>query len=540
MDASGAFPRHQVDPSPSPVEAGALWRQAKLQEFVRQARRLGLEASPAFQEAWKELQERSERLDELAERQESGEQPRPWWADGEYDASKASRVAAAGHEHYQNRRNEEALTKFTEAARLAPQCDTHHANRAAAAMRLQRWDLAAEAAEDALRIRPDGWKARIRAGEARKRLGDLPQAIQHFKKALQVDPNHPRARRGWEEATAALEREEEDRRREREQARKGARKGLELCLGTDEEAAVLLHTAEEMLKAQPKLEAAKIAKVEALILCRRYEDAQEFATRLTEGLDRTRLLVEIKWRSAGNVHEAWEEMRRASGAQASESCHQLILDLERMAKATKQADEALEDGRYQDAIELFTLAMQLDRNQRPAPIAYNAHLMYKRAEARQARGMREEALQDLCQCLDICPELSEAVKARALLLEACGRFEDALADLFRLQDLDASSPGLLESMGRLAAACERGGPNGGAAPAAMFARDGLGESHCAVLEVPPDATSAEVRRAYRRLAAQWHPDKWMTHTEDARNAAEVRFREIQVAYEALVPQDGNV
>lgn len=529
-----------VEACPSPSEAGAIWRSAEKERFLRQARALGLETSPTFQAAWKELVERSEGLDELAKEQESGERKRPWWADGEYDACKASRKAEEGHEHYTCRRNEEALTAFTEAARLAPQCDAHHANRAAAAMRLRRWDVAAEAAEDALRIRPEGWKARMRAGEARKKLGDLKQAIQHFQVALKIDPNHPRAIRGLEEATNALHREEEDRNNERIGAQKGQRKGLELCLGTDEEVAVLLQTAEDMCKAQPKLEAAKTAKVEALILCRRYEDAREALCGLTDGLDKTRLQVEIEWRSGGDVQEALKELRGAPGAQASESCRQLMQDLERMAKAVKLADGALEDERYQDAIELLSQAMQLDKKLKAAPIAYNANLLLKRAEAYCARGMREEALQDLNQCLDFAPEHFEAVKFRAVLLEASGRYEDALADLFRLQDLDATSPGLLESMARLAAACEKGGLDGTEAPASMFAKDGLGESHCAVLELPPDATSAEVRRAYRRLAAQWHPDKWMTHTEDARKAAEVRFREIQVAYEALLPQDGKV
>eukprot|EP00236_Picocystis_salinarum_P001118 CAMPEP_0183829350 /NCGR_PEP_ID=MMETSP0807_2-20130328/3258_1 /TAXON_ID=88271 /ORGANISM="Picocystis salinarum, Strain CCMP1897" /LENGTH=539 /DNA_ID=CAMNT_0026074557 /DNA_START=42 /DNA_END=1661 /DNA_ORIENTATION=+ len=530
----------RMEACPSPSEAGAIWRSFEMERFLQQARAMGLETSPTFQAAWKELVERSESLDELAKEQESGERKRPWWADGEYDACTAARKAEEGHEHYARRRNEDALTSFTEAARLAPQCDVHHANRAAAAMRLRRWDVAAEAAEDALRIRPEGWKARMRAGEARKKLGDLKQAVQHFQVAVKMDPNHPRAMRGLEEATRALHQEEEDRSNERTGAQKGQRKGLELCLETDEEVAVLLQTAEDMCKAQPKLEAAKTAKVEALILCRRYEDAREALRGLTDGLDKMRLQVEIEWRSGGDVQDAWKELRGAPGAQASESCRLLIQDLERMAEARKQVDGAMDDERYQDAIELLTQAMQLDGNKKAAPLVYNADLLLKRAEAYCARGMRVEALQDLNQCLDFVPEHSEAVKFRAVLLEASGRYEDALADLFRLQDLDATSPGLLESMARLAAACEKGGLDGTAAPASMFAKDGLGESHCAVLELPPDATSAQVRRAYRKLAAQWHPDKWMTHTEDAKKVAEVRFREIQVAYEALLPQDGKI
>ena len=49
----------------------------------------------------------------------------------------------------------------------------------------------------------------------------------------------------------------------------------------------------------------------------------------------------------------------------------------------------------------------------------------------------------------------------------------------------------------------------------------------ALLEVPPDASPDDIKRAYRRLARQLHPD---TNPDPA---AEARFKEIAVAYEVL-------
>jgi molecular chaperone DnaJ len=49
----------------------------------------------------------------------------------------------------------------------------------------------------------------------------------------------------------------------------------------------------------------------------------------------------------------------------------------------------------------------------------------------------------------------------------------------------------------------------------------------ALLEVAPDATADDIKRAYRRLARQLHPD-----TNDD-PAAEARFKEVAVAYEVL-------
>ena len=53
-------------------------------------------------------------------------------------------------------------------------------------------------------------------------------------------------------------------------------------------------------------------------------------------------------------------------------------------------------------------------------------------------------------------------------------------------------------------------------------------SYYAVLRIDPDATLAQVKKAYRKLARQHHPD---TNPGDQQAAA--RFRQITEAYETL-------
>ncbi|KAM7344919.1 dnaJ heat shock protein family (Hsp40) member B6 mrj [Cochliomyia hominivorax] len=50
-----------------------------------------------------------------------------------------------------------------------------------------------------------------------------------------------------------------------------------------------------------------------------------------------------------------------------------------------------------------------------------------------------------------------------------------------------------------------------------------------VLEVPRQATEAEIKKAYRKLALKWHPDK----NPDNLDEANKRFRELSEAYEVL-------
>ena len=55
-----------------------------------------------------------------------------------------------------------------------------------------------------------------------------------------------------------------------------------------------------------------------------------------------------------------------------------------------------------------------------------------------------------------------------------------------------------------------------------------------ILGVPPDASAADVRRAYRRLALKHHPDR-----NPGDPAASEAFLEVQTAYEALDPKESG-
>lgn len=54
-----------------------------------------------------------------------------------------------------------------------------------------------------------------------------------------------------------------------------------------------------------------------------------------------------------------------------------------------------------------------------------------------------------------------------------------------------------------------------------------------VLGLSPGASREEIKAAYRRLAAKYHPDKVAHLGEEFRKLAEQRFKEIQDAYQQL-------
>jgi DnaJ like chaperone protein len=71
---------------------------------------------------------------------------------------------------------------------------------------------------------------------------------------------------------------------------------------------------------------------------------------------------------------------------------------------------------------------------------------------------------------------------------------------------------------------------------AMFIKD-TGSAY-QILEVSPDVTDEELKKAYRELAKKHHPDKVSHLGEEVKKAAEEKFTKLNAAYEAIKKERG--
>ena len=71
---------------------------------------------------------------------------------------------------------------------------------------------------------------------------------------------------------------------------------------------------------------------------------------------------------------------------------------------------------------------------------------------------------------------------------------------------------------------------------AMFIREQ--ESAYKILEISPDATDEEVKKAYRRMAAKYHPDKVSHLGPEVQKAAKEKFQALNQAYTQIKKQRG--
>ncbi len=73
--------------------------------------------------------------------------------------------------------------------------------------------------------------------------------------------------------------------------------------------------------------------------------------------------------------------------------------------------------------------------------------------------------------------------------------------------------------------------------AAMFKRQNVSTAY-EILEIDSSATDSEVKKAYRKMAVKYHPDKVAQLGEEVKKAAKEKFQKVQEAYEQIKKQRG--
>ncbi|PPS17291.1 hypothetical protein GOBAR_AA03267 [Gossypium barbadense] len=159
-----------------------------------------------------------------------------------------------------------------------------------------------------------------------------------------------------------------------------------------------------------------------------------------------------------------------------------VEDLKSAAEKSPQAEDNANKGKLRIAVEDYKGALALDPNH----LAHNVHLHLGLCKVLVRLGRGKDALSSCSEALNIDEELLEALVQDMNIREALMRAEKALK-LSKRKDWYK------------------------------------------ILGVSKTASVAEIKRAYKKLALQWHPDK----NVDNREEAEAQFREIAAAYEVL-------
>lgn len=190
--------------------------------------------------------------------------------------------------------------------------------------------------------------------------------------------------------------------------------------------------------------------------------------------------------------------------------------LKNLQKKTKSAETNAEKGKLRVAVEDYKAALALD----PAHVAHNVHLYLGLCKVLVKLGRGKDALSSCTEVLNIDEEFIEALVQRGEAKLLTEDWEGAVEDLKTAAQKSPQDHSIREVLMRAEKALK------------LSKR----KDWYKILGVSKFASVAEIKRAYKKLALQWHPDK----NADNREEAENKFREIAAAYEVLGDEEKRV
>jgi len=262
-----------------------------------------------------------------------------------------------------------------------------------------------------------------------------------------------------------------------------------------------------------------------------------------------------------------EVCNRTHRAEPLQVCVDLLRLFRSMESAKADANEAYNQGKYGESIRLFTRALELD----PVNDVFNAIILSNRAAAHMSLGDYAKAVVDCDSALKLAPSFIKARLRRARALLKMNKFRESVSDYelaMRANPSTTIAEELAEARkamkdhqeshrrsffsrhshsepaGRTGSADDfgiprmnsagggplprPGPPPGGYARRPAFSQQPPPEDLYKILGVSPQASSADIKKAYHRAALKHHPDKNVGDSE-----ANQRFKKVLDAFHTL-------
>lgn len=179
-------------------------------------------------------------------------------------------------------------------------------------------------------------------------------------------------------------------------------------------------------------------------------------------------------------------------------------------KAKEQTDVAIQQHRWHEVIEILETACGIDPHNRK----WQQECLPKLAKAYLRTTKRNEATTIAKQALAIDDELAEAHYILGEIYLHNEQYDEAARESKRAHEIDRNNNEYRDLASRAEAALKQSKT----------------KDYYKILGLPRSADAGDIKKAYRRLALEWHPDKV---NEDKKEIAMKKFQDIGEAYEVL-------
>lgn len=394
-------------------------------------------------------------------------------------------------------------------------------NRAAARLMLEDYSGGLEDCQRVMELQPSNVKAYARGAKCLQLQGDFAGADALLERGLGAVTEERREleaqRQGLQEVLRAI---------------RNVEKTLAANLEGVQEGRRAFRLVEDLTRLQAPPAVTKPLRLRALLQSRDLARAVEVAQLSAEVLRASeakpehwywRALALLMSRDRAGAKEALKEVSNREAADCSERpvcghAAALAAQLERVDTMKDQGNRLFNGRQWEEAVECWEEALRactLDR-ELAAVLHTNICASLRRLEQRS-----EEALKHAQQAVEANPRYAKAFFRRGVLHYDAGRWTQGYEDFKRASQLEPHLQGIDVWLRRGLHAARESGSR---------------KNHYRELGLLCECEQDEVKRKYRQLARECHPDKVRDATQKEREAAETRFKAVNEAHEVL----GNV
>ena len=433
-----------------------------------------------------------------------------------------------GNEAYREKRYPDAVKCYSVAITMEPAATPpYQLNRAAAYMMMSKFEEALNDCNQSLELDSKNPKAYFRKAGVLKNLKKVNEALQTWELGLGYDPSNAAARRDYDslkQSAAQLE-------------------SLKATMNDSGNSIAKFRTCWQQAEALSRVYGSShreidLIRAECMLGSGKTEDAYNLSNQLMRksvgGSDLELLQLRGKILChMGDIENAVNHLKQAMRADPDNlACRSFFKSCKEIDDTKKAGDEAYRSGDYSAAVESWTNAINLSARAKESYGTgykiYMAKLYCNRAQAKSKQDDLDGAIADCSQCVRCNPRFLKGWLRRAEFSMQKGGKEaitQCIADYEKVAELqqessEDDSTAKIDVKSRIKKA------------KVALKRAGKKDLY-AILGVSQGADENEIKKAYKKAALKYHPDKQATKSEKDREAAIAQFKNINEAYEVL-------